>query len=275
MLKYFKLLTIATCVITISCNAPKMYVSIPEQFKASAQLIHVNGLRNEWRNKPLEFGVYSTSRIKRGWKITYSKYDRNSDVSSLERVLKAFKIDRASFLETEKDRFCFTIKDTNTFAEVFTKEERVSEITRIGSRDNYGNAHFNQKGFQYSFSAIILPISVSNPAPWKLSLFSQYEQKQRKNLLDIPTIPEVGILTNENDTISIKMIRINKFYNERNETVQMPFGIASIYEMRIGNEVCAILDTWGRNIWLYQNLDQHLKLIISASSTAIMLRRIN
>lgn len=275
MLTRFQLMTIACCIIAASCNAPKMYVSIPEKFKASAQQLHVNGLRNEWRKKPLHFGEYSTSKIKRGWRITYSKYDRNSEVSSLERVLKAFRVDRASFVETEKDRFSFTIKDANNIAEVYTKEERISELTRIGSRDDYWSARFNQKGFQYSFSAAIIPQSVSNPAAWKLSLYSQFEQKQRKKIFEVPNIPEEGILTNDSDTISIKMIRINKFYNDKKEAIQMPFGIASIYEMRIGNEVCAILDTWGRNIWIYNNLDQHLKLIIAASSTAIMLRRIN
>lgn len=253
----------------------QMNVAIPAQFKASAQKIHYEGLRNEWRKRPLHFGEYSTSKIKRGWKITYSKYDRNNQASSLERVLKAFNIDRANFTETEKDRFHFTIKDKDNIVDVFTKEERVSEITKIGKISNRLGQIDDQKSFQYSFSGAIIPQSITNKNPWKLFLSSQYEKRNDRKLFEIPNIPEEGIITNDIDTIKIKMIRINQFVNDKNQAYQIPFGVASIYEMRIDNEVCAILDTWGKNIWLYNDLDKHLKLVIAASSTAILLRRIN
>ncbi len=270
--------TVAVLFILSSCKAPQMFMAVPEQFKAEAEKMPIAGLGNGTGKKGIDFGSYNTSRISRGWNMTTSREDRNTNISSEERVLRAFKIDRRSITNNQKDKFKFTINDGKNTAEVFALERKVSEETRITTNNRWLSELSDPKNFQYSFSAVILLQSVSQPSTWNLSLYSSFENKAGRNRFDMTDtngVNEGGILSNEKDTIIIKSINSQNLVSEKGEARNLPFKMPTGYELAVDDNVIAVIDFWGKVIWMNSKLGEHKKIAIAAASSAILLRRIH
>ena len=260
-----------------SCKAPQMLMAVPEKFKAEAEKMSIAGLGNGNGKKGINFGNYNTSRISRGWNMTTSREDRNTNISSEERVLRAFKIDRTSITNNQKDKFKFTINDGKNTAEVFALERKVSEETRITTNNRWLSELSDPKNFQYSFSAVILLQSISQPSTWNLSLYSSFENKAGKNRFDMTDtngINEGGILTSEKDTIIIKTINSQTIVTDKGEVSPLPFKMPTGYELTVEDKAIAIIDLWGKVLWINKKLSEQTKLAIAAASSAILLRRI-
>lgn len=263
----------------VSCTSIKMHMSVPKIFEQEAERMPVSGIRNNGAGKKaLSFGVYKTSKIKRGWNITKGRPDRNTGVTAEERLLRAFNVGTMNTTSTQKDKFNFKIKDGNLTAEVFGLERRTKEETRFQNFRNRSFGDFNvnsiEKSFQYSFSALIDVQSISYKMPWNLLLYSSYNQRNKTNIFEREDIREEGILTNEKDTILIRSIKVQTFITDEGKEHNLPVPISSAFEFRNEDGVCAIVDTWGKIVWIYRELDPSAKLAISASASAILLRRV-
>lgn len=271
-------LTVVVIFIFSSCKAPQMFMAVPEQFKAEAEKMPIAGLGNGTGKKGIDFGSYNTSRISRGWNMTTSREDRNTNISSEERVLRAFKIDKKSITNNQKDKFKFTINDGKNTAEVFALERKVSEETRITTNNRWLSELSDPKNFQYSFSAIILLQSINQPSTWNLSLYSSFENKAGKNRFDMTDtngINEGGILSSERDTIIIKSINSQNLVNDKGEPRNLPFKMPTGYELAVDDNVVAVIDFFGKVIWMNSRLSEYKKMAIAAASSAILLRRIH
>ena len=267
------MLLVAVSVLS-SCSPVKMSMAVPDKFREHADKMPVDGIGNGTGRKEVSFGKYKTSRIKRGWNMDAPRSDRNTGLTVEERVLKAFNIDRKSVTSTQKDKFQFTIVDGRHIAEVFAMERKVSEETRVKTNNRWLGEFNDPKNFQYSFSAVILPQSVSEPESWNLFLYSNYEKKPSGKIFEMPDIEEGGMLASQKDTIVIKTIKVQRLVSDKGKDVNMPFQIPSAYEFRIDDGVAAIIDTWGKVIWMYNELDEQTRLVIAAAASAILLRRI-
>jgi hypothetical protein len=262
----------------VSCKMPRMQMTVPAKFQEQADKMVINGITKNGRVKrQLSFGAYKTSKVKRGWLIKSSRADRNTNVTIEERVLRAFDIDRNSFTSNQRDKFKFSIQNGNHVAEVFAMERKVTEETRTSINSRWLSDISIGKNFQYSFSAVILPLANSAQEPWNLFIYSNHEYKPRKKPfeLQLPDVQEEGILTNKKDTITIKLLSIQTFVNDKGKEVKLLFPLPTAYELRIDNGVTAIIDTWGKIVWMYNGLDEQTKLAIAAASSAIFYRRIN
>jgi hypothetical protein len=270
---------VSTAIFFASCTSVKMHMSVPEKFQEQAEKLPIAGIVNNGAGrKPLSFGSYMTSKIKRGWNVTTGRPDRNTRATTEERLMRAFNIGTMNTTSTQKDRFSFTITDGNLAAEIFGLERRTKEETRFknlrnGSFSDYNNNSI-EKNFQYSFSAIIDVQSIANTSTWNLILYSSYDHTKKKKIFEAEDIKEEGILTHEKDTITIKAIKIQTFITDKGEERSLPFPIPSAYELRNEDGVCAIIDTWGKIVWMYRELDNPSKLAIAAAASAILLRRV-
>ncbi|HET9056708.1 MAG TPA: hypothetical protein VFN30_07665 [Chitinophagaceae bacterium] len=267
---------LTTLLLASSCSPVKLQMAIPDRFKEQAEKLPVVGIGNGSNKKPLSFGRYKTSAIKRGWNVSSGRYDRNTKVTLEDRLLKAFNIDRASITKTQKSKFQFSIVDGNHVADVYAMERKVSEETTVHANNKWqwlGEFNIPQK-YQYSFSAVILPQTIAKPDVWNLYLYSNYEKKAKTKLFEMPDIEGGGMLIGGNDTIVIRTIKVQKFETDKGKEAEAPFAIPSAYEMRIDDGVCAIIDTWGKILWLYQGLDEQTKLVIASAASAILLGRL-
>lgn len=275
MMYYKKMLfTFAVSIFLTSCTIVKLQIAVPEKFKEQAEMlpIKVAGLGNT--RKPVSFGKFTTSRIKRGWNFKTGLYDRNTNVTTEERLLRAFNIQRGSMTSTQKHRFQFTFHDGNQVAQVYALEREVREGTQITRNSRWLSDIYQDKNMQYSFSVLIIPQSLHQKEPWNFVMYSSFDWTQRKKLFDFNAIKEGGMLTRGSDTIVIKTVRIEKTITDKGTEHAMPFALPMAYEMRIDDAVCAIIDPMGRILWLYRDLDDELKFAIAAVTSSLLTRRI-
>lgn len=274
-----KFISFSIIISLASCMSVKIHMSVPKIFEEQAERLPISGIRNNGAGrKALSFGSYKTSKIKRGWNVTKGRLDRNTGVTSEERLLRAFNVGTMNTTSTQKDKFSFTITDGNLAAEVFGLERRTKEETRYQNFRNRSFGDFNvnsiEKNFQYSFSALIDVQSVSYKMPWNLLLYSSFNHTKKRNFFEREDIREEGILTNEKDTITIRAIKIQTFVTDNGKEQTLPIPIPAAFELRNEDGVCAIIDTRGKIVWMYRELDKPAKLAIAASASAILLRRV-
>lgn len=256
-----------------SCTPIRLQVAVPDKFKEQADKLPVEVAGLGQGRKPVRFGPYSTSRIKRGWNITTGRYDRNTQLTSAERLLRAFNAEWGAMTTTQRHRFRFTIRDGQQAADVYALEREQREGSQIIRNSRWLSDLYVGKKVQYSFSAIIIPKSVSNPDPWNFFMYSTFDwTKQRGN--PFADIKEGGMLTRGTDTVFIQTIKVDKTVSQKGVEHTIPFALPMAYEMRIDNDVCAVIDPLGRVFWLYRELDEPLKLAVSAVAAALVSRRV-
>lgn len=272
--KYLLIYFISAASLLVGCKSATFQIQIPQKFKEQAEKYPVVGMNRGNQKKPISIQSFTTSKIKRGWNITTGRVDRNTSFSPEERLLRAFNINRLNITTTQKDRFSFSISNGQQQAQIAAMEQEITEGVHVSSNRQWLNEWFIGKNFRYSFSAIIVPSSTSTNE-WQLSLYSMSNPGKKQSLLERMDIQEGGFLIVGRDTISIKTIKIQQVVDQTGKEHTMPFAIPFAYEMRIEDEVCAIIDAWGKILWLYKDLDETLKFAIASSTAAILLRRIH
>jgi len=271
LLLYF----ISLAMLLIGCKTANFQIQVPQKFKEQADPYPVIGLSRGIGKKPIRIQEFTTSKIKRGWNIITGRPDRRTSDSPEERLLRAFNIQRLNMTTTQKDRFSFSIGRGQQEAQVVAVEQEIVEGVHVNTNQRWLSEWFMGKSFQYSFSAIILPSTNSTNVEWRLSMYSMSNPGKKQSLLEKMDIQEGGFLIVGLDTISIKTIKIQQVVDQTGKEHIMPFAVPFAYEMRIGDEVCAIIDTWGKILWMYKEADETLKFAITSATAAILLRRIH
>lgn len=260
-------------VILTSCSTPKL--AIPEQFSSVSEKMHIKGLNGWMINQKLTFGTYKTSKVKRGWNTKTTRQDKNSDITSEERIMKLFNVTNTNTTSNQKQKYQYSIEDGKQVAEVFCSERMTSEELQVFTNNRWLGDFSQTKNYQYSFTAAILPMSVKEE-PWQLVVYNNYDKKKdtARKWFDLPYVEEEGMATNGKDTIQIKPLRVKNITSKDGKERQFPVKILGGYELRLDDGVIGVIDSMGHALWIYKELDEPTKLIVASICSALMLRKI-
>lgn len=264
---------LASLVMLASCSTPKL--AIPEQFSSVSEKMHIKGLNGWMINQKLTFGTYKTSKVKRGWNTKTTRQDKNSDVTSEERIMKLFNVTNTNTTSNQKQKYQYSIEDGKQVAEVFCSERMTSEELQVFTNNRWLGDFSQTKNYQYSFTAAILPMSIKEE-PWQLVVYNNYDKKKdtAKKWFDLPYVEEEGLATNGKDTIQIKPLRVKNITSKDGKERQFPVKILGGYELRLDDGVIGVIDSMGHALWIYKELDEPTKLIVASICSALMLRKI-
>jgi hypothetical protein len=256
-----------------ACSTPKL--AVPEKFSAAAEQMHIKGLNGWMINQKLVFGKYQTSKVKRGWNTKSTTVDRNSGVTSEDRIMKLFNVQNANTTSNQKQKYQYSIEDGNHVAEVFCAERMTMEELQVFTNNRWLGEFSQTKNYQYSFTAAILPMKV-NEEPWQLVVYNNYERKKdtARRFFDLPYVEEEGFATNGKDTILVKPLRTKNVTSKDGKERNFPVQLLGGYELRLDDGVVGVIDTMGHQLYIYKELDEPTKLILASICSALMLRQI-
>lgn len=256
-----------------SCKTASLSVTVPDRFAANATQMKVSGLNGGKRRPQLSFGNYQTTKLKTGWIVSKGGPDRNSGITTEERLLKVFKMHRENLTSNTKTKYQYSIQDGNLMAEVYCLEKTIRED--ISTKTKLGE--FSEvKNIQYSFSAAILPQTIKDE-PWQLVFYSNYERKKdtARKFFERPYVEREGYVTNGKLQIDIRPIITGKVIGKDGKETNTLVKLLMAYELKIGTGVIGIVDVFNKNIWIYNDLESDLKLIVAAVSSAILMRKLD
>ncbi|SHE35360.1 hypothetical protein [Flavisolibacter ginsengisoli] len=273
VLTYRYMGTLSLLLLLFSCTTAKL--SVPEKFSTQATRMPVKGI-NGWQvGQKLSFGTYTTSTIKRGWDFSSSLQYTKFRIRPEEAVLKVFDISTDNNINKQRSKFQYSISDGNNIAEVFATE-KFSEKQLVYKSNNpwIGNASKTKK-YDYAFTAAILPVE-KDAEPWSLVLVNSYDinKDTAHGIFDRPYVEEEGYATNGKDNIAIRPLRIEKLTTKSGRQTRVFGGkMLSGYELQWDGGVVAIIDILDNNLWIYNDLEPKEKMILSAISSAILLKK--
>src|SRR5215218_7129612 len=257
-----------------SCTAAKL--SVPANFSSQATKIPVKGLNGWMINQKLTFGSYQTSSIKRGWDFSSSLQYTKFGIRPEEALLKVLDIDTDKRNLAQRNKFHYTLENGSDITEIFATEKFQEKQLVYKSNNPYiGNASRTNR-YEYSFTAGIVPLGQPAEQPWSLVLINKYDSKAdtARRLFDRPYVEEEGYATNGKDNIAIRPLRIEKVTTASGKETKVFGGkMLSGYELQWDGGVVGIIDILDNNVWIYNDLEQKDKLILSSVSSAILLKR--
>lgn len=257
-----------------SCTAAKL--SVPEKFGSQATKIPVKGL-NGWQiNQKLTFGSYQTSTIKRGWDFTSSVQYTKFGMRPEEALLKVFDINTDKSNLNQRNKFHYTLEDGNGITEIYATEKFSEKQLVYKSNNPYIGSASKTYRYSYAFTAAIVPLTVTNDAPWSVVLINRYDlaKDTAKRFFDRPYVEEEGYATNGKENIAIRPLHIDKVTTNKGKETRVFGGkLLSGYELQWDGGVVAVIDLLDNNIWLYNDLEPSEKLILSSVASAILLKR--
>jgi hypothetical protein len=265
------LLIVIVALFYTSCKSISMNVAVPDKFAENATQMKVSGLTGR-KKQQLTFGNYQTSKAKAGW-FSASGHDRRSHITTEERLLRIFNVSRDNLTTNSKNKYQYTIQDGNLMADVYCQEkaskEEVTMKTRLGE---FGRT----KNFQYSFSAAILPQTVRNEQ-WQLVFYNNYDRRNdtARRFWDRPYIEREGYVTNGSIRIDIRPIITAKVVDKDGKETKTLAPLLMAYELKIAGGLIGVVDVFNNNVWIYNDLDKDMKLIVAAVSSAILMRRLD
>jgi hypothetical protein len=250
----------------IFCACASVKVAVPEAFSQEATSMKVKGLNGWMFNQQLSFGTYVTSTVKRGWDFTGNSQFTRFSLKPEDIVLSAFNVysDKASV--KQRNRFQYTIQDARLVTEVFAQEKfsekQIVYKTNLAWLDNLTKT----QQWDYAFNATIVPLNFNKGEAWSLVMVNQYDGKA--------PVKEMGYVTNGKEKVEIKGLYLSKIVSRSGKEQKVLGGpILTGYELRWDDGVVGVIDLMDNQIWLANNLEASEKIILSAVSSAIMLKR--
>ena len=257
-----------------SCTS--IQLAIPHQFSTQATKMPVKGLKHWTGRGSVSFGEYRTSKIKRGWNTTSTRPKFLSELSTEEAILMVMGAPVQNLRSNQKTKYQYSIQDRNLVADVFCFERKTEESSEIKTGSRWLGDLAQTKNYQYQFSAAIRSTAKEHKEPWKVVLYNNYHwmKDTARRILDHPYIEEEGYATDGKDTIHINPVRVTNFTTKSGRDAKFPVKILTGYELRIGDGVIAIIDAFGHNLWMYNELDAPTRLIVASVSSALLLRQV-
>lgn len=266
-------LIIALAILYASCKSISMNVGIPDKFAANATQMKITGLHGMRIKRHLAFGNYQVANVKTGWVFSTGGPDRNSRITTEERLLKVFSLSHENITERSRNKYQYTIQDGDGVAEVYCMEKTTKEsVTTETPYGSFGKT----KNYQYSFSAAILPQTIKNE-PWQLVFYNSYDSRNdtAHKFWDRPYIAHEGYVTNGTIKINIRPIITDKVVTNEGKEAKTLTKLLMAYELNIDGGVIGIIDVFKDNIWIYNDLDKDMKLVVAAISSAILMRKLD
>ena len=255
-----------------SCTAAKL--SVPEKFSSQATRMPVKGLNGWMINQQLTMGDYQTSKIKRGWDFSSSLQYTKFRLRPEEYILRVLDIDVNHQNLKQRNRFQYTIENGKEVAEIYATEKFSEKQLLYKSNNPWIGSASKTKKYEYAFTAAIIPLG-KNEAPWSLVLINSYDiaKDTARGLFDRPYVEEEGYATNGKDNIAIRPLRIDKVTTKNGKETKVFGGkMLSGYELRMDDNVVAIIDILDNSVWLYNDLQASEKLILSSVASAMLLK---
>jgi hypothetical protein len=254
-----------------SCTTMKL--SIPDAFKKQATVCHVEGAR---KNK-MKAGNYSTSRIKRGLHTISPGWSNSFFLENL--ILSKAGLLKLEHVEKEKAKFRYSISDQKSTAEVFGQEK---ELTRsidyeVMNSKSIFNGLSQIQQYEYIFSAKIKTRGIDSAGTWELVMSNVYDREKDsvKSLFTYVLPDDNGIATNGQDTIFIKSVSIKNVESANGKTGKFPIKMLSGYELSTADGVIAIIDLIDKSVWLYNELEEKDRFMITVITTTLFARKVN
>jgi hypothetical protein len=256
-----------------SCK-PVVKLSVPEAFAKQATAFHVQGSH---KNK-MTVGPYSTSRIKRGLHVSYPGKERSFFFENI--IYNKVGFDKQEYTVNEKAKFRFVLSDANNKIEIYAQEKKVTRTLEYSLVKNnpYGMNGIDQlEHHSYVFSAIIKIDSLPNIPNWELQMSNLYDRETDTTHMLFPLIrpDDNGIATNGKDSIFIKSISLQHTQDKDGKERKLPFKMLSGYELSTSDGVVAIIDLFSSDVWLYNELEEKERLILTGITTALLARKVN
>lgn len=268
------IILIAVVALAVSCTPAK--VSVPTQFSSAATKMQVKGLQGWQMNQKLSFGPYNTSKIKRGWDFSSSLQWTKFRIRPEEAVLRVFDINTDNAINSQRNKFQYTIEDGNLVAEIYATEKFKEKQLVYKSNNPWIGDASKTKNYEYAFTAAIVPLTQQDNDPWSLVLINKYDiaKDTARRLFDKPYVEEEGYATNGKENITIRPLRIEKITTANGKDTKVFGGkMLTGYELQWDGGVVAIIDILDNAVWIYNDLDARDKLILSSISSAILLKR--
>jgi hypothetical protein len=256
-----------------SCTAVKL--SVPDNFSSQATRMPVKGLNGWMINQQLTMGNYQTSKIKRGWDFSSSLQYTKFRLRPEEYILRVLDIDVNHQNLKQRNKFHYTIGDGQEIAEIYATEKFSEKQLLYKSNNPWIGSASKTKKYEYAFTAAIIPLG-KNEAPWSLVLINSYDiaKDTARRLFDRPYVEEEGYATNGKDNIAIRPLRIDEVTTKSGKQTKVFGGkMLSGYELRMDDNVVAIIDLLDNTVWMYNDLQPSEKLILSSVASAMLLKR--
>jgi hypothetical protein len=226
--------------------------------------------------KQLRFGNYKTSKVKRGLFVKTKRDSRRAFVMPADRVVRLLDVESNNVTERSKDRFRYTISDGNQLAEVLATEGSIHDMLEVKTGNRWLGNYSKTKNYQYAFSAVIVPVTTKDTSVWQVTVYNgehpPVDSLGRRAIFRYPL--ELGYATNGVDTVTIKQIRVTNTTTTKGKETSIPFEIPGGYELRMDDGVVGLINQWNHEVWLYNDLDEPTKLVLSAISSSLLLRKI-
>ena len=256
-----------------SCTAAKL--SVPEKFSSQATKMPVKGLNGWMINQQLTMGNYQTSKIKRGWDFSSSLQYTKFRLRPEEYILRVLDIDVNHQNLKQRNRFQYTIGDGQEIAEIYATEKFSEKQLLYKSNNPWIGSASKTKKYEYAFTAAIIPLG-KNEAPWSRVLINSYDNAKdtARGLFDRPYVEEEGYATNGKDNIAIRPLRIDQVTTKNGKQTKVWGGkMLSGYELRMDDNVVAIIDLLDNTVWMFNDLQPSEKLVLSSVASAMLLKR--
>ena len=258
-----------------ACSTAK--VAVPDQFKSQAVDMKVKGVNGFKINQSLNFGPYKTSRIKRGWDFAKSTQYTRFGIEPEDFVLRVFDIGSDRKKTKEQNKFQYTISDENLAAEIFAQEKFSSDEFIYKSKHPLIGEFTRTKSYEYDFGAAIVVLAQGQEQPWSLVMTNKYNEARdtARQLFDRAKAETTGYATNGKETIEIRPLMLRSVTTASGKKTNVVGGaLLSGYEFRIDDGVIGVVDILDNRVWMYKELDSPTKMVLSAISSAILLKRI-
>ena len=257
-----------------SCTTAKL--SVPPSFGEKATKMPVKGI-NGWQvNQKLNFGAYTTSKIKRGWDFSSSVSHTKFRIDPEEALLKVFDIDIDKNTNTQKNKFQYSIGDGTQITEIYATEKfKEKQVVYKSNNPWIGNASKTNR-YEYAFAAAIVPLTLKDKNPWSVVLVNKYDiaKDTARKVFDKPYVEEEGYATNGKENIAIRPIRTDKMLTENGAQKKLLGGkMLTGYELQWNGEAVAMIDILENSIWILNEAEADKKMILASVSSAILLKR--
>lgn len=255
----------------IACTS-NLKLQVPENFSNKSTGMKVSGSKGVGFKKKIAFGDYSSRDLRQGWSFTGTSWNSGPIFSPERYFLRQLGILKKNYIVKEKSKYHFSLQRGSYFFRIFCLENRLTKTSKL-SVPEIGNLN-NTNRQLYHFAALILD-STAGSASWNMSLSYDREMTDGAFLSFLRQgIPEEqGYLTNGQDTIKIRQLRISKSVKNTHTEGRLPFKLVGGYEFRIHEGVVGIVDTLQQVIWIYNDLPDNIKMILASGASALLLRK--
>jgi len=261
------LLTLFSCV---SVNMP-----MPNEFKDHATRMPVKGMQGWMINQKLSFANFQTTSVKRGWDFTSSVQHTKFNMRPEEYLLKVYNINTDKRRDNQRNKFQYAMQDGRLMTEVYATEKFHEEQLVYKSNNPWIGKVHNSQYYEYAFTAAIVPLNFKNNNPWSLVLISKSDRRRYGRYHDRYT-EEEGYATNGRENIAISPLRSATIMSRDQEEIQVAGGkIFTGYELRIDNELVAVVDLLDSSVWMHNELRPENKIIVASVASALLLKRIH